>query len=451
MAESLPAIGNAPASGRGERVRGGGRSRRGVPNPARQEFLGGILTEDVQTLVAWHHDRPEHEQRRLLKTLGSLYNSYKDYGTKQRDLNSAGIGALKAGEELLAGGVNEGDGEVGAELRKSESAPDLQVKQLKPIDVFEKKRREGASGRRKGVGGNSLQGWLEQESNASTAAGTETTFASSWTGVSSMSKTSLASSTNSAPCTTTKMAYQRHKRALAVNRRKWATRKAHDPGVLQDGLPTDNYPDERRLITSMVRDFGSRPLGQGISSKMWENVFAEDKHSFVEEHLANADPAERESFKGMVRALQNLRRIRHFSTAYERQYDADENQRLWKPPKEKPSVDPANLTRSQIPLGTIESIVNFCQQRQEQNRSRPMPPISKADILVVDHENPYAASSAGDDAMSMRSDPLYDNCGSDPGAGTPSSAGYRNAKPPPKQVPPVSLPPLAEGTQESQE
>jgi len=410
-----------------------------------------MLNEDVQTLVAWHQDRPEHEQRRLLKTLGSLYTSYKDFGTKAQQ-------QPQKGEQII---MAQGDEDALDRLQKSESAPDLalSVKQLKPIDVFEKKRREDASGRRRRgpLSENTLQRWLEQESNASTAAGTETTLASSWTGVSSLSKTSIGSSVNSAPCTTTKMAYQHHKRALAVNRRKWATRKAHEPGVLEDGLPTDNYPDERRLITSMARDFGTRPLGIGINSKMWQHLFSEDKHSFVEEHLEKAEPAERESFKGMIRALQNLKRIRHFSTSYERQYDAAENERLWKPPKEKPATSTEKLQQSQVPLGTIDSLVDFCHQRQELPKTRQLIPMSKADILVVDHDG-AASSIAESDALSLTSDPLMDLRVAD--AMTPSSAGggggysarrapTPGARPVPPPVP--TLPPLVEATQESQE
>lgn len=291
------------------------------------------------------------------------------------------------------------------ELRTSESAPALPA--LRPIDVYNEQRRKGLLSRRKSAEEqNTLERWLEENSNASTAACTETTMCSSWTGVSGISRTSRGSSVASGPMATTKAAYLPHTRAFAVNRRKWKVKKAHDPGVLKDGLPTDNVPDELRLQTVFQKFYGFQPPGHGkLPKKMWDGVIQGERHDFVEHYLDDANAADRESFANMARALQSLQKIRHFTTSYEGQYNVEENGRLWRPPKEKPSRAKGTM-KSQLPMGTIDALVNVHREKYGLDQPTMQPPSKPADVLIVGDDDMGAVSSLGDDVGSLRSEDL---------------------------------------------
>ena len=62
---------------------------------------------------------------------------------------------------------------------------------------------------------------------------------------------------------------------------------------------------------------------------MGERLPGRHANLFVEDYLTQAAPAQREAAAYMVRFLQHLRQIKHFSTSYDREYDYDEDYRHW--------------------------------------------------------------------------------------------------------------------------
>jgi len=149
--------------------------------------------------------------------------------------------------------------------------------------------------------------------------------------------------------------YRIHKRAFAVNRNDWMNGNQHSAGALKDGLPNYGFPDSERMQTSFKEHFGSRQLAQNINKSMYENVLDSNQHQFVQRFLETAPQEQREQFAGMVRSLQALRSmpLRHMASTSKLDYNLEENARLWKPPRQKPVFETAQLNVSRVPLGGL--------------------------------------------------------------------------------------------------
>jgi len=145
--------------------------------------------------------------------------------------------------------------------------------------------------------------------------------------------------------------------------RRWKTRKAHDGEY--SGIPHCSYPDNCRLKTSFGDAFGEKPLGQNIKKQMYESVFREDGHPFIEDWLQSAAPEKREQFGHMVRALQNLRTANMYDTMYAVGYNLHENKRLWVPHRAKAVRSKIQLQQSRIPLGNLAEASKIKKPRED--------------------------------------------------------------------------------------
>lgn len=371
---ALPPLAGSPAA---LAARGRGR-KPGTED--RQEFLNGLLNEDLQKLTQWHGTRPHHEQKRFLRSVDTLYKAFKqaEEGPRKAKGPDPQQAAMMAQEAAMANAAAmaraaeedplSGPPRTPRALAPAASEPGLVPAQ--PIEVFEQKKRRG----RRGPGGedpNSLQDWLEGFSQ--TSASTGTTAYSQGTRFSELTLTSLASSVCSDPGTMNQMHYRHHKRAFACNRATRVTQDNTAAGNLKDGVPNFGFPDSERFTTAFRDQFGTRPVGANITKQMYASVFQDNQHPFVARFLEVASPEQRDQFSGMVRSLEYLRtqKQKETTSVLKQELNLEENSRLWKPPRQKAVFDTSEINLSQVPLGTLTK----GQKKKVPPPEEPPPPL----------------------------------------------------------------------------
>jgi len=367
---SLPQISQAPPGAAAAHSRAANKAASEVGK--RNQFLSGLINEDLKTLTTWHGRRPPHEQKRFLRSVDSLYKAFDaasggEQKAKARPSEAEKAAAAQAAQEAARAAAAamqraaeedplSGPPRSPRALASSSSEPNMVPAQ--PIEVFEQKKRQGLKKQRDPTAedGNSLELWLEggsvtTQTTASTAVSRRTRF-------SDLSLTSYGgSSICSEPGTMQQSQFRQHKRAYACNKNNWTAINQHEAGYLKDGVPHYNWPDSERLQTSFQDQFGSRPLGQNIHQNMYTNVLQGSQHEFVSRFLETAPPEQREQFTGMVRSLQAMKKVRdRQKVQHEREaYDLQENARLWRPPLQQPVFDTSEINLSRVPLGSMQS------------------------------------------------------------------------------------------------
>jgi len=371
---TLPRLGVSPPGQPGSAPSRQARNQKaGVPD--RQEFLNGLLNEDLQKLTKWHGSRPHHEQKRFLRSVDTLYKAFKqaEDGPKKARAPDPAQAAMAAQEAAMANAAAmaaaaesdplSGPPRTPRALAGVASEPLLMPAQ--PIEVFEQKKRRGIRGQREPgtEDPNSLQDWLEGQSL--TSASTGTTAYSQGTRFSDLTLTSLASSSCSEPGTMHQSQFRHHKRAFACNRNNWSAPN-NQTANLKDGVPNFGFPECERMTTAFRDQFGTRPVGVNITKPMYASVFQDNQHPFVEKFLGSAGPEQRDQFSGMVRSLQYLRmqKERETTSVAKQEMNLHENSRLWKPPRQKAVFETSEINMSQVPLGTLS---------QSQKKGVPLP------------------------------------------------------------------------------
>jgi hypothetical protein len=343
--------------------------------------------------MKWHGGRPQHEQKRFLMGVKSLYEGFSEQYRKQESGKQVPANEIPPAQQPMqpipedsADGLQEPQPQ---QLAASASAP---VLPRRPIEVFEQKKRSRL--RRNDPDKNTLQKWLEDMSASSQWTATDSQ-ATTWTNISSMTQTTLGSAC-SAPITMAQQQFRSHVRANAVNMRRWKTPKAHEPGALGAGIPHDDYPDNCRLKTSFGDAFGEKPLGMNIKPQMYESVFRDEGHPFIEGWLQSAAPEKREQFGNMVRALQNLRTANHYNTMYVVGYDLAENKRLWQPKKAKAVRSKIALQQSRIPLGNLAEAGKIKKPREDPLLEKLRLELEKEEArqAAMEHGGPLDASAS---------------------------------------------------------
>eukprot|EP00930_Biecheleria_cincta_P063552 TRINITY_DN4908_c0_g3_i1.p1 TRINITY_DN4908_c0_g3~~TRINITY_DN4908_c0_g3_i1.p1 ORF type:complete len:437 (+),score=79.81 TRINITY_DN4908_c0_g3_i1:26-1312(+) len=348
-------------------------AQRGVSEASkRTAFLSGLINQDLQKLTSWHGTRPPHEQKRFLRSIDSLYKAYDaasggvEAKPKPKITEAEKAAAAVAAQEAAFASAAamqraaeedplKGPPRSPRALGHSASEPGLVPAQ--PIEVFEQKKKQSFRKNRDPTAEdpNNLMDWLEGQSLTSQT--TATTAQSRQTRFSDLTMTSLGgSSMCSEPGTMHQTHFRAHKRAYAANKKCFVSVNQHEDGYLKGGVPNSNWPDSERLQTTFKDQFGSRPKGQNISQKMYENVLQNDKHEFVSRFLETAPPEQKEQFSGMVRSLQYLRQKekKEKSSAATLDWDLEENARLWRPPRQEPVFDTSEINLSRIPLGSMQ-------------------------------------------------------------------------------------------------
>mmetsp|Transcript_107336 Transcript_107336/g.308912 ORF Transcript_107336/g.308912 Transcript_107336/m.308912 type:complete len:433 (-) Transcript_107336:187-1485(-) len=368
-----PLTGKLLGSGRGA---GGGR---GAAGPAarvkgqaaqRQEFLSGLLNEDLQKLTVWHGSRPAHEQKRFLRSVNTLYKAFesaedgtwskqaKQNQAKQQQAESQALAeALRANAAAMARAsvedpLNGPPRETPRALAASSSEPILKAP-AQPIEVFEQRKRKGRVG---DPDYNSLATWLDGQSISSQT--TATTQSSQGTRFSQLTMTSDGgSSICSEPGTTNQLAYRIHKRAAAANKRKFNAVSQHVAGALKDGIPNSGFPDCERMATQYKDAYGdAKSQGAHVTKQMYQSVLQDNSHPFVEKFLDTATPDHKDQFADLLRSLEYLRKA-HVSqnmSVQREEMNLAENRRLWHPPRQKPVFDTSQINYSRVPLGNLQ-------------------------------------------------------------------------------------------------
>mmetsp|Transcript_39209 Transcript_39209/g.92310 ORF Transcript_39209/g.92310 Transcript_39209/m.92310 type:complete len:453 (+) Transcript_39209:84-1442(+) len=354
----------------------------------RRDFLGGFLNQDLADLAKWHAARPNHEQKRFLKSIDTLYKAYTDV-----DKDAAAAVQVQAQAQARAQAQREAlamampapidEEPISAVtprgMAASQSAPDLMAQTMpaKPIEVFEQKKRDRR--RRPGPGqdeANTLDMWLEAQSLSS---GTTATTASRQTSLSQLTKTSSGGTISlcSEPCTMNQAVYRVHKRGYRANLLNQVNVAQHQAGCLKDGLPTVGFPESERMKTQFRDAFGTKQLGETIVKGMYANMVKPEQHPFVEKFLENAPMEQRQQFGSMIRSLQTKRRealLKH-RTMTSLELDLQENRRLFQPAKQRPVRDTIMLNMSQVPLGGNLMPDGFIQPRGLPETPPPPPSV----------------------------------------------------------------------------
>lgn len=327
------------------------------PPPAgqskRQEFLSGLLNEDLQKLSTWHHERPQHEQKRFVRTVDALYKEFsKAAGASAmapgraapppRQRQGQALASVFEDDELHSSTPREQTRLLGA----SASEPSLPSK---PIEVFEQRRRAGASKRAKGC--NTLEAWMDGASASSVFSATTAS-----TRVSGRSQVTLTTSSGASsvggPITTNQSSYKRPKHLhLLSNVRMQRGCGCLGSDELKDGLADCGFPEKERFRTIFSDEFGRAPLADNVPPEACNKVVRDSQLPFVKSFLEGAAPEQRAQFGNAVRSLQSLRRMgKGNRTTAKDEFDQEENSRLWVPSKtEKPPSGMATFSR--VPLG----------------------------------------------------------------------------------------------------
>jgi hypothetical protein len=345
--------------------------------PTREAFLGSLLNEDLQKVTKWHGTRPHHEQKRFLRSVNTLYNAFTTAGAppkepsraqQQREAEAAAAAAAEAKaanvaaqdraavEDPLNGPPRD---TPRGNMFASASEPSLGPS-ARPIDVMEMRKQKKIREKRTGEDPNTLMNWLEGASLTSHS--TATTASTSVTRFSALTATSIgASSICSEPGTTHQMQFRHHKRAYAANRPCFKVQDPHSGGALQDGVPHIGYPPCERFNTHFQMQYGkANPLGQNITKEMYSSVFKGDQHQFVSSFLETAPSEHKDQFTGLVRSLEYLRTCgdKEIMSMQKQEMNLKENQRLFKPSRQRAMFDPSEINISQVPLGTLNQVMS---------------------------------------------------------------------------------------------
>jgi len=325
----------------------------------RQEFASALFNEDLKDLLVWHKERTPIEQRKFLKSLDKLYGAARVHTITPSVDETLHVGTERA------------------------SLPDIQPPSstLRPIDMFLQKQKDARM--RKSVTRGDMEMWLDQKSCSSDPV----SMASSWTEWTEMTPTTVSSFSGVEP--TTKNSFKRHRRALAVNRRRWNATCVHDS---TDNLPNDGFPELLRFRTTTGGAYGDVKKGaKPINEKMYDSLFKDENHPFISEYLGTASPRTRDEFCQMVRCLEQLRLNKTERTSHQRDFNLKEQNKLWVPLRARPrnkDVPPG------VPLGTIQEMIDFHRDNTGQTvKLEPMRPLT-CNVLTLDGPDAVASLEA---------------------------------------------------------
>lgn len=348
--------------------------RRPTEAPRRQAFLKGLLNEDLQQLARWHGSRPQHEQKRFLKSVDTLYKSFVNEPDHSKTAFGRTAQATPAQIAAREAAVKEA-----AAQKKLEEDP-LRGPPRSPRDMGHSASAPMLSGEvladRTRIGRdleefNGLDNWLE--AGSVTTATTNTTATTKFTSLTQKTKTSSGGpSICSEPGTMHQLQFGRyHKRGIAVNRFEWKAPDQHGAGNMPGGVPNFGFPDQERLATTFQDTFGTNPVGGNVTKAMYENVFSGNAQSFIDGYIEQAAPEKKAQVMGMVRSLQYLRnaREREKVSVQKEEMNLKENSRLFKPSRQKPWFDTSEVNKSQVPLGTLTQ-----NAMKEERFEMPPPP-----------------------------------------------------------------------------
>jgi hypothetical protein len=324
--------------------------------PNRDSFLQSLFEFDPEELVEWHRFRSSPEKRRFLRFIDAFYRWNK-----------------KRLKQPLA--------PVPEDFEVSPSS--LTEAQVEPQSIIAEETSEAASERgstrASTCGDSSLGAWVARRSRRAKSAADSASIG--WTSVSEMAPTE--NSVCSAPLPVSRLQFRSHRRGIAINRRLWRAPDAHVPSST---IPTDQFPDERRLVTMQMRAFGRPPpRGAGAAAgdeRLLRGVFRVDKFPLVLEFLASESAAAKESHVAVLRGLHALRRTSHYATTAGNAYDLSEDFRLWRPKRATPALTPYQIFASKIPVGTLAATIS--EILRENGESQPTPAANSAPVVVED-------------------------------------------------------------------
>jgi len=323
----------------------------------RQEFLSGLLNEDLQKLSRWHYDRPQHEQKRFLRTVDALYKEFSKEASGASSSTRAAPPPRPRPSQALPSVLEDDElrsstprGQPPTQLLgASASEPSLPST---PIEVFEQRRRAGVAKRAvREEGFNSLEAWMEGASVSSVFS--VTTASTRASGKSNITlTTSSGASSLGGQKTTTQSAFVRPKHVRLLGNKRTQRGCAHiGSEELKDGLANMGFPERERFRTNFTDTFGRAALAESLPPEACNKVIQDSQMPFVKSYLEGAPSQQKAQFGNAIRSLQSLRRMGKGSLTQQKEaFDTEENTRLWMPARATPL--PAGMhTRSQVPLG----------------------------------------------------------------------------------------------------
>eukprot|EP00405_Crypthecodinium_cohnii_P046284 CAMPEP_0206578722 /NCGR_PEP_ID=MMETSP0325_2-20121206/32127_1 /ASSEMBLY_ACC=CAM_ASM_000347 /TAXON_ID=2866 /ORGANISM="Crypthecodinium cohnii, Strain Seligo" /LENGTH=386 /DNA_ID=CAMNT_0054084405 /DNA_START=109 /DNA_END=1267 /DNA_ORIENTATION=+ len=339
-----------------------GRTNGATAHP-REQFLAGLLNEDLQTITQWHGSRPPHEQKRFLRSVNTLYKAFEsaDNGSmaeKARKLeNDRKKEQNKAAAARGDGGVGSAGGSVGSGGGRSTSAAlGKTMPDLKPIDIFaETKKMELRRKQNPDEDPNTLLNWLDGQSmtSGSTADGihTDDQILAAHRNVQRIDLFRVLRCTDDKP-----VPFPVPQAGICTEPEQVESSKSNEAGNLKDGIPTIGFPETERMMTQFKEAFGDVNLqGANITKEMYQSVLKSNSHPFVRQFLDSADPKEKERFADMVRCLEYLRKSgtsRNMSLQKE-EMNLAENRRLFNPSRQRPMFDTSEINISKVPIGNL--------------------------------------------------------------------------------------------------
>ncbi|KAF4668179.1 hypothetical protein FOZ61_006981 [Perkinsus olseni] len=391
----------------------------------RGSFLHDIFEEDIGSLLKWHIYRSPNEQRRFVHFVKDLYRNYKDevIGSRiaasqipDRQERRVFLGPSKSVPLILPP----------IKVPPSKDSEDSFAAVAQPIDVYLNRRGAALRRRRNKRGPATSDGGQSEtmsefllgsvSSQPSSSAGicrsrsgdsctphpakqristrrilnyfasvaTNSTSVGSrssgsvWTSVSCMTKTSRGGSDYSALMTKYHDDYRFHRRAMRVNFRRWTSAQAHEA---TGPLPTQSYPNERRLITWYDRDFNgvlpdgskkqkpdessssriaSNAFSPGVDRGLLRGVFKPHLFGFIQNHVQRLTPVDRECFMSCLRSLHTLRKESQYVTMHKREFPPlAEHTRMWRPATARPVMDRIKLCQSKVTLSGDPALKAF--------------------------------------------------------------------------------------------
>jgi len=340
------------------------RKRRDPPERPheRKDFAGALFNEDLKDLITWHKERPVNDQKRFLRTLDTLYGV-------ARHCKMNGHDTWRQQENIATD-----RGEADAETQKKPLQRAVSTPALRPIDMFLQKKKEERL--RKSVKRGNIEDWLDQQSVSTESTKQSSLGSSEW---SKWSQTTADSDSSHPIKTANKTHYRHHKRGAALNKNRW---RATDPHASTDNVPSFGYSDDLRFRTTLQSFFGEIKKGsKPVDERMYASLYREGEHPFIEEYLKQSSPRTRAEFCEITRCLENFRFNKNYKTSHKRDFNLKEQGKLWFPQKVIPEK---NCTSTQVPLGTIDEMLDF--HRENHGLPRQGAPPKKPgdpDVLIL--------------------------------------------------------------------
>lgn len=239
------------------------------------EFLSKLFIKPVSDIIEWNSHRSKHDQKQLVMFLNSLFKFY-----------------VESSRSIQSATVTTDCNHVGADP-----------------DELPTQARLGNQSDCSSVASR-LSRWLRDSSDGSSVHNSNTSCTSD-TRFSSLSNTT-APSTIPFALTTNARNYLYHRRAFAINRRKWQPQLNHNQSTLFSPI----FP--RR---SLHRTQSQTSADMEVNQDLLKRVFHQRCIDFIKSFFTQEPTHRRSDFLCVIRAIDSLGRLSQYDTSSRRQFE----------------------------------------------------------------------------------------------------------------------------------